>query len=156
MAKTTYKNLLNKPQWQKRRLQILERDKWTCQCCGDTETELQVHHKMYEKGKMPWEYNDDVLVSICSHCHSFLSYILVYNEEDNYKPTINEKLPVIQKRYVDSQKTYYIEMLIDNNVFVTGHIIYDKDGEYYINVIGFYAETAVLAILDYLKKNFNG
>ncbi len=30
---------------------------------------LNVHHKYYVKGKAPWEYEDDALVTLCEECH---------------------------------------------------------------------------------------
>ncbi|MEM1337294.1 MAG: HNH endonuclease [Bacteroidota bacterium] len=62
-----YSKKLKDPRWQKKRLKILERDNWTCQHCGDTETELQVHHWKYN-GE-PWEANDSDLATLCKDCH---------------------------------------------------------------------------------------
>jgi len=75
----SYKNkffdLYKKPEWQKRRLEILERDNWTCQGCGDKKSTLHVHHKYYERGKLPWNYPITALVTLCEGCH---------NNEGNY------------------------------------------------------------------------
>lgn len=30
---------------------------------------LNVHHKFYQKGKKPWKYDDDALVTLCGACH---------------------------------------------------------------------------------------
>jgi hypothetical protein len=30
---------------------------------------LQVHHKYYVKNKLPWEYENEALVTLCSECH---------------------------------------------------------------------------------------
>lgn len=49
----SYLELLKDPRWQKRRLEILERDGWECQNCGGKDKTLHVHHKRY-RGK-PWE-----------------------------------------------------------------------------------------------------
>jgi len=68
MAKK-YAEKIKDPRWQKRRLEILERDKWTCQECGDTTTTLHVHHLYYEKGKEPWEAEDNSLTTLCEACH---------------------------------------------------------------------------------------
>ena len=57
------------PRWQKKRLEIMERDNFTCQSCGDTESTLNVHHTYYEKGKKPWEYPDVTLITWCENCH---------------------------------------------------------------------------------------
>ncbi len=33
---------------------------------------LHVHHKYYIKNYLPWEYDNDSLVSLCSDCHKFI------------------------------------------------------------------------------------
>ena len=57
--------------WQQMRLKVMERDQWQCQSCGDKGegVTLNVHHIYYEKGKAPWEYDDDVLITWCEECH---------------------------------------------------------------------------------------
>lgn len=65
----TYKEKLLDPRWQKKRLEIFERDKWTCRRCGDRESTLHVHHLRYHKGKEPWEYEDRILLTLCDDCH---------------------------------------------------------------------------------------
>lgn len=66
---SNYSDLLKDPRWQKKRLQIFERDKFTCTECLSTENTLHVHHKKYEYGKSPWDYDDKYLVTICEACH---------------------------------------------------------------------------------------
>lgn len=64
-----YWQKLQDPRWQKRRLEILKRDDHTCQLCGATDTTLNVHHAHYIKGREPWEYEDDLLKTLCRGCH---------------------------------------------------------------------------------------
>lgn len=65
----TYAELLRSPLWQKKRLEIFERDNYMCQYCGSTTKELHVHHKIYKKGAKPWEYDNDSLITLCHDCH---------------------------------------------------------------------------------------
>lgn len=67
--KQSYREKLLDPRWQKKRLEILSRDEFTCQICGDKETTLHVHHKFYNSGAEPWEYRDGALVTVCANCH---------------------------------------------------------------------------------------
>lgn len=67
--KKSYSEKLKDPRWQKKRLEILQRDNWTCTSCGGTKTTLHVHHKYYTYGNEPWEYNNNVLITLCEHCH---------------------------------------------------------------------------------------
>jgi hypothetical protein len=69
--KEEYRQLLLNPRWQKRRLDILGRDKFTCQVCGDDEKTLHVHHKYYVTNNKPWEYPDRCFVTLCAECHAF-------------------------------------------------------------------------------------
>ena len=65
----TYAEKFKDPRWQKKRLEVLERDKWACKNCGDSESTLHVHHKYYTKGKDPWEYPIDAFLTLCAECH---------------------------------------------------------------------------------------
>jgi len=64
-----YWQKLQDPRWQRKRLEILNRAEFCCESCGDTESQLQVHHGYYEKGKEPWEYEDETLWCLCDRCH---------------------------------------------------------------------------------------
>ena len=66
---TQYLGKLKDPRWQKKRLEIFERDEWTCQICDSKETTLCVHHRVYLKDKEPWEYDNSLLVTLCEDCH---------------------------------------------------------------------------------------
>lgn len=70
-AKKNYGEKLRDPRWQKKRLEVFERDNWTCQACGDFEEELQVHHMKY-KGE-PWEVALEDLETLCWSCHQNVS-----------------------------------------------------------------------------------
>lgn len=69
MATKNYSEQLKDPRWQRKRLEIMQRDNFTCQLCGDKLTTLNVHHKKYNNDCKPWEYDNDTLVTICEHCH---------------------------------------------------------------------------------------
>lgn len=66
---SAYSDLLKDPRWQKRRLEILSRDKFTCQRCGDTKSTLHVHHGYYSKGMRPWDYDEATMFTVCENCH---------------------------------------------------------------------------------------
>lgn len=46
----TYKEKLKDPRWQKKRLEIFDRDGWKCVECGDKDSTLNVHHIFYLSG----------------------------------------------------------------------------------------------------------
>lgn len=73
-----YYTLLKDPRWQKKRLKIMERDKFTCLTCGEEATTLNVHHGYYIKDKQPWEYPDNSLHTLCESCHLYERDVLDY------------------------------------------------------------------------------
>lgn len=64
----TYQQKLKDPRWQKKRLEILERDNWCCQVCFSEESTLHVHHKKYNKSD-PWDIDNFYLITLCEECH---------------------------------------------------------------------------------------
>lgn len=66
--KSGYAEKFKDPRWQKRRLEIFNRDQFSCQECGDSKNQLQVHHLYYVNAD-PWDYPDSALVTLCASCH---------------------------------------------------------------------------------------
>ena len=64
------------PRWQKKRLQIMERDGFKCKSCQAEHIPLNVHHKVpYRANAKPWEYKDDELITICEDCHKKITEV---------------------------------------------------------------------------------
>lgn len=107
----TYSEKLRDPRWQRKRLEILNRDDFTCRDCGDKDHTLHIHHCLYGRGKEPWEAPADELRTLCEECHEERSSI----EHDVKlefsrllarlrKDQISELMPQIlgvQERYLD-------------------------------------------------------
>lgn len=72
MYKKNYAEKLTDPRWQKKRLEVLSRDGWSCQRCSDTSSTLHVHHKRYT-GE-PWDAPLEDLVTLCAECHASTSH----------------------------------------------------------------------------------
>jgi hypothetical protein len=64
-----YSEKLKDPRWQKKRLHIFERDRWTCVFCGGSDESLNVHHLCYFPRTEPWEYDEIFLMTLCEPCH---------------------------------------------------------------------------------------
>jgi hypothetical protein len=79
----TYLEKLKDPRWQKKRLEILNRDEFTCQFCFDKESTLHVHHVKYSNN--PWDINNQYLLSLCFDCHQS-----VENVKKEFKIIIEE------------------------------------------------------------------
>lgn len=67
----TYAEKLKDPRWQQTRLRIMERDGFACVKCGSKTETLHVHHGGYERGLDPWEYDPEVLWTLCEPCHDW-------------------------------------------------------------------------------------
>lgn len=64
-----YYEKLKDPRWQKKRLEVFQRDNWACKCCGSEDRPLHVHHLFYFKDKEPWEIHNGFLITLCEDCH---------------------------------------------------------------------------------------
>lgn len=63
-----YSDKLKDPRWQRKRLEIFQRDGFKCVVCKNDTITLHVHHKRYN-GKNPWDINNEFLVTVCEICH---------------------------------------------------------------------------------------
>lgn len=64
---STYYEKLRDPRWQKRRLEIMQRDGFKCRDCGAVDKTLNVHHCHY--AKTPWDADERALLTVCEDCH---------------------------------------------------------------------------------------
>ena len=67
----TYADQLKSPLWQRKRLEIFNRDNYECVIvgCVSIDEQLHAHHGYYEKGKMAWESKSKFLHTLCDPCH---------------------------------------------------------------------------------------
>lgn len=70
MANLTYSEQLKHPNWQRKRLEVLNEAGWMCELCESKDVTLNVHHKQYFKGRMAWEYENCELEVLCEICHT--------------------------------------------------------------------------------------
>ena len=122
-----YADKLRDPRWQKKRLEIFERDGWYCVYCMYNTSMLSVHHIFYNK-KDPWDHDNDAMVTVCEECHKMESDFEI-NRGFN-KASIPEKLfHVIQKhlRVGSESMEFLIETLMKADVEPqeTGEAMYD-------------------------------
>lgn len=101
--------LYKDPRWQKKRLEILEYNKWTCESCHSTENTLNVHHKYYEENKKPWDYEDEAFTVLCNKCHK---------EEHSLKNSADKKLiECFRKNGFNSKDLIYLSEILSEDVF---------------------------------------
>ena len=83
------------PRWQKKRLEVLQRDDFTCQHCASPRNTLHVHHRYYKPNKDVWDYPLESLTTLCEECHKY--------EEDSLK--------IIDKKFIQILKEAGCESL---------------------------------------------
>jgi hypothetical protein len=116
-----YKDQIKSPKWQKRRLEILKRDEFTCQQCGNKELTLHVHHKHYNKGAMIWDYQGWELTTLCETCHS----------ETHEKPEKSPEDIVMSStisllKELNNTELYFVRSMLDNYVhYIKNSFDYD-------------------------------
>ena len=69
----TYAEKLRDPRWQKKRLEILDRDGFACRSCGRKDQELHVHHLRYTPKLSPWDYDNSLLITLCKQDHAAIT-----------------------------------------------------------------------------------
>lgn len=79
-----YADKYRHPNWQRRRLEIMDRDGFVCAWCGAKDVMLSVHHKSYKSCEI-WDYPDDDLVTLCDTCHQTETEVLNHWKKSAYR-----------------------------------------------------------------------
>ena len=115
MRQATYSEKLKDPRWQKKRLEVMKRNDFHCEICGDGESTLHVHHKEYFKGREIWEYEPEQLAVVCKDCHDnlhafddFLKTICSYAPMDG--PRNRDELALIVAGHLGIEYEVVLEM----------------------------------------------
>ena len=83
MAGNNYSELLKDPRWQKKRLEILNRDEFKCKICGNEKATLHAHHINYTYDIKPWDYSENRIITLCENCHKIIHSRLLIETFDN-------------------------------------------------------------------------
>lgn len=112
----TYAEKLLDPRWQKKRLQVLQRENFTCQLCKDTKTTLHIHHIYYADSGNPWDVDHTVLMCLCKHCHSVFE--LTKSKDYFYFYIKKEQVSKLEWRlyyyYLDENSEYLFDVYAYN------------------------------------------
>lgn len=130
-----YKELLKDGRWQRKRLEIMQRDGFICRECGTT-SDLNVHHTRYIKGRKPWEYDDDDLVTLCGSCHK--------RTHDNIKDkerAIEEYIERMNRLESMKNLLLYYEDIEGFGGVITSYHVWNIFGEKYYNVDFYYSNV---------------
>lgn len=112
-----YSEKLKSPDWQRKRLEVLQRDDFTCQLCGDKKTELHVHHLKYIGA--PWESPIEDLQTLCKTCHSLETLLHKKGEELIFVHKLEKnvfgklKSGKIIVGFYNDEKNKYLSLIID-------------------------------------------
>ena len=68
----SYYEQLKHPHWINKRHQIMERDGFCCTICGTNLHKLEVHHLCYFSDLLIWEYDDELMITVCGKHHEQL------------------------------------------------------------------------------------
>lgn len=66
---SAYYQKLQDPRWQRKRLEVMQRDDFKCCQCEDAKSTLNVHHLYYISKREPWDYPLFALATVCEPCH---------------------------------------------------------------------------------------
>lgn len=72
----SYYEQLHHPLWKRKRIEILKRDDYKCSICGSSLHKLEVHHLCYLPDLLAWEYDNELMVTVCKKHHLQLTYDL--------------------------------------------------------------------------------
>lgn len=131
---SNYSEKLKSPKWQKKRLEILNRDDFTCCKCGDKDTELHVHHLKYKVE--PWDVPNEDLETLCKHCHKFLEFVV----------DILKRIPNVKCLNVRSVKQKDTLAMVANDEFCFFTQIIDDEVDLY-TTISFNKSSAIFNLL---------
>lgn len=81
--------------WQRKRLEILQRDNFCCTICQRSHN-VQIHHNWYLKNMEPWDYTADQLVSLCNEHHEEIGEL-----QEGLKRLLARSGPAIQRQVYD-------------------------------------------------------
>ena len=126
-----YAEKLKSPNWQKKRLEIMQRDGFRCKRCGNNDKQLHVHHIIYcNDFKDPWDYPDYLLITLCMDCHDLEGNIIQRGIADNI---LYNLIMISNKTLVD------IDMIFVNAMFMV------KDENYT------YKEAVKICLLKFIQ-----
>lgn len=117
----SYSKKLQNPQWQKKRLEILQRDEFKCIHCGCDDKELHVHHRWYQFGKDIWDYPDTCFETLCYECHEYIEMCI--------KDSTTDMQILIRKTLLNQDDYSCINLLLIH----LSEDIYKKYNPFYLN-----------------------
>lgn len=136
---TDYSKKLRDPRWQKKRLEIMQRDDFKCKYCASSDRELQIHHLKYT-AKNPFEEPDENLITACCDCHEIITQLT--------KIEFSVK-KVVRYQHKDGASTIFIR-IINNESSEDLMVILRNEGE--LKVVSSFLFNSVRDIINSLSQ----
>jgi len=133
LNKKSYPEILKDPRWQKKRLEVFNRDDFTCLMCGSGEETLHVHHERYCKN--PWDVSLEFLQTLCFRCHEVAE--VCKKNKINYT-NVNKKINS------NGIHTYFISFLYNEIQYVA--VVHNLSGIFKMEETLFNEETLLLML----------
>ena len=106
-----FDNQYKHPKWQKKRLEIFNRDEFKCQLCDSEDKNLHVHHKYYKRGVLIWDYPNTCYITCCYSCHTYL-----HDVKDMMSVAISRIDPMYLECFAKSDLKKVAEILLEGEL----------------------------------------
>lgn len=117
----------------------MKRDKFTCRKCGDTETQLHVHHIEYSESGNPWDVQNNKLITVCEDCHKEIEKVIKEHPDVPFN-----KIKIYKSdNWKGGSKIMFTS--IPNRCSM---VVYDDDGKW---LCGYNLESDISKIISILK-----
>lgn len=125
----TYAEKLKHPLWQRKRLEIMKRDDFSCTRCGESNLSLHVHHKKYLRVENPWDYPNELLATLCYKCHKCehdfrpigeakYEHLIILKKEPEVITSINDQLKQLQIKLREPLEEATMNEVLKNIMFL--------------------------------------
>lgn len=112
--KSNYSQKLLDPRWQKKRLEILNRDEFHCKSCYNSEATLHVHHRRYFPGRDPWDIDNEYLITLCESCHA--------EETDTIKEATHDLVEIAKGKFFASDIKQITNGLLNVGIYYDSNV----------------------------------
>lgn len=137
----TYTSKLKNPLWQRKRLEVLQRDDFACTLCGDKMNELHIHHLKYT-GE-PWEAPNEDMRTLCNACHKLVE---ILKEEFTITAVLKRQLP----EWIEGKPAYHISGVSTDNTLILA-VFFSVDES--LTVVVKIYESTMGVLSNFYEKN---
>lgn len=110
----------------------MKRDEFTCCRCFSKDDQLHVHHKNYQRGKMPWDYPLNNFITLCHKCHDTVTQEIEFLREVMFHPIYYDAWWRLNSLWEDGlgNEISLVLMLLDKRPLEISRIIRDLSAKH--------------------------